>query len=568
MENITRVAIYIRVSTEDQAREGYSLEVQSEYLLNFATREKWQLHSPEGSAKVYEDDGYSGYSLDRPAFEALMSDARKKKFDLILVYKLDRFSRRLRDILNILDELDTLGIQFKSATEPYDTTTSAGKLMIQQLGSFAEFERNRIIERVVPGMIKGAQNGQWQGARYSPFGYRYNKEQKKLEVCPEEANLVKDIYMRYLAGDSACRIAGDFYNKGIHSRSGGKFHSKLICDILKNKVYLGNLVWNRNRYDTRTKTKNGSGKGYRYVKNSPSNVIEVDGAHEAIIDRETFDRVQKKRESNTTYGGGYTRYKNRVYYLSGLLYCAECGMKFHGVMLDSNHLRKEKKPWYRCTSKSYPNVVCKNPQISAENLENQLKDEFLYPMAFGFPVEDAADDIYREVGEAILKKSTHEPIEHYQVQSQLKRKCLDQNLKQQSELYDLHKANLMNIEVYRQKAAEFRQEELRIQKDIQILKLKIIDQERGVEQRIRTQYYLKSLKEGGYQFTENEKREFMRIIFRKIVIQGKAIVSKQIEMSEPWNFFYHRGLECQRKQLSQNRKSDRCVSVLKPSAVK
>lgn len=558
-----RVAIYTRVSTEDQAREGYSLEVQSESLLNFAKREKWQVYSPEGSATIYEDDGYSGYSLDRPAFEALMSDAHKKKFDLILVYKLDRFSRRLRDILNILDELDVLGIEFKSATEPYETTTSAGKLMIQQLGSFAEFERNRIIERVVPGMIKGAQNGQWQGSRYAPFGYRYNKELQKLEICPEEVSLVKDIYQRYLAGNSACRIAGDLYNDGIRSRSGGKFHSKLVCDILKNKVYLGKLVWNRNHYDTRAKTKNGEGKGYRYIKNSPSKVIEVDGVHEAIIDNETFDRVQKKRESNATYRGGFTRYKNRVYYLSGLLYCAECGMKYHGVMLDSNHRTKEKKPWYRCLSKSYPSVLCKNPQASADNLERQLTDKFLSPMVLGFPVEDAAEDIYEQL---LLRQSVkNEPIEHYTEQYQLKRKCLDQNLKQQSELYELYKANYMNIEVYRQKTAELRQEETALQKDIQSFKIKIIDRERGVEQRIRTQYFLKALKERNYQFTDNEKKELMRIIFKKIVIQDKEIVSQQVEMSEPWNFFYNRGLECQKKQLSQNRKTENCVSVLKPS---
>ncbi len=560
-----RVAIYIRVSTEDQAREGYSLEVQSEYLLDFAKRENWQVYFPDGSAKIYEDDGYSGYSLERPAFEALMNDARNKKFELILVYKLDRFSRRLKDILNILDELDNLGIQFKSATEPYDTTTSAGKLMIQQLGSFAEFERNRIIERVVPGMIKGAQNGQWQGARYAPFGYRYNKELKKLEICQDEANLVKDIYKRYLAGDSGCRIAGVFYNNGVRSRSGGKFHSKLICDILKNQVYLGKLVWNRNRYDTRKKTKNGTGKGYRYVKNAPSQAIEVDGAHEAIIDRETFDLVQKKRETNTTYRGGYTRYKNRIYYLSGLLYCAECGMKYHGVMLDADHKKTIKKPWYRCLSKSYPNVVCKNPQVGAEKLEKQLIDEFLYPMAMGFPLEDALDEI---CGEILLRQSIKEPIEHYTVQYELKRKCLDQNIKQQSELYDLYTGNHINIEVYKQKAAELRQVEASLQKDMKALKLAVIDRERGVEQRIRTQYFLKALKEGNYQFSENDKKEFMRIIFKKIVIQNKAIVSKQVEIGDPWNFFYIRGLECQRKQLSQNRKIESSVSVLKPSVAR
>ena len=156
-----KVAIYVRVSTEDQAREGYSLEVQKEYLTNHAKQNSYEIYN------IYQDDGIdgcsSGYTLDRPAFRRLFSDAKLKKFELVLVYKTDRFSRRLKDMLNVIDELESLKIAFKSATEPFDTTTSAGKLMFQQLGSFAEFERNRIIERVFPGMIKGALKGNWQG---------------------------------------------------------------------------------------------------------------------------------------------------------------------------------------------------------------------------------------------------------------------------------------------------------------------------------------------------------------------------------------------------------------------
>lgn len=144
-----RVAIYIRVSTEDQAKEGYSLEVQREYLESFAEREGLEIF------KIYQDDGISGYTTERPALKQLLKDAKQKKFDLVLVYKIDRFSRNLKDMLNLVDELFKHGVGFKSATEPFDSTTSAGKLMCQQLGSFAEFERNRIAERVFPGMIKG-----------------------------------------------------------------------------------------------------------------------------------------------------------------------------------------------------------------------------------------------------------------------------------------------------------------------------------------------------------------------------------------------------------------------------
>ena len=100
----------------------------------------------------------------------LLKDAKDNKFNLVLVYKIDRFSRNLKDLLNLVDELSNSGVAFKSATEPFDATTSAGKPMFQQLGSFAEFERNRLAERVMPGMIKGVLNGNWQGVRYSPYG--------------------------------------------------------------------------------------------------------------------------------------------------------------------------------------------------------------------------------------------------------------------------------------------------------------------------------------------------------------------------------------------------------------
>lgn len=163
------IGIYIRVSTEDQAREGHSLEVQREYLESLAKRESLAIF------KTYQDDGISGYTTERPALKQLLKDAKQKEFDLVLVYKIDRFSRNLKDMLNLVDELSKNGVGFKSATEPFDTTTSAGKLMFQQLGSFAEFERNRIAERVFPGMVKSVQQGNWQGARYAPYGYRLKK---------------------------------------------------------------------------------------------------------------------------------------------------------------------------------------------------------------------------------------------------------------------------------------------------------------------------------------------------------------------------------------------------------
>jgi len=258
-----KVAIYTRVSTEDQAKEGYSLEVQREFLINYAKREGLEIYHPDGK-EVYEDDE-SGYSRERTELKKLLIDAKRGRFDMILVYKIDRFSRKLKDLLNLVDELEEMNVGLKSATEYYDTSNSAGKMMFQQLGSFAEFERNRIKERVFPGMIKGVQRGNWQGARYAPYGYSYNKldPERKLRVVKEEVDIVRLIYTMYLANQSTAQIAGYLFKKEYKTRSGGRFQTKLIGDILKNQVYLGKIIWNRHHYDKRQKTRNG----YRYIKN-------------------------------------------------------------------------------------------------------------------------------------------------------------------------------------------------------------------------------------------------------------------------------------------------------------
>ncbi len=127
--NVRISAIYIRVSTEDQAKEGYSLEVQREYLESFAKREGYEVF------KVYCDEGISAYSTRRNVLQQLLKDAKDKKFDLVLVYKIDRFSRNLKDLLNLVDELSSCGVGFKSATELFNSTASAGRLMLRQFST-------------------------------------------------------------------------------------------------------------------------------------------------------------------------------------------------------------------------------------------------------------------------------------------------------------------------------------------------------------------------------------------------------------------------------------------------
>ena len=556
-----KAALYTRVSTEDQAREGYSLAVQRDYLIDFAKRQGWQIHYPGGKDKVYEDDGYSGSSTDRPAMNQLLEDARAGKFDLILVYKLDRFSRRLRDILNILDELDSLGIQFKSATEPYETTSSSGKLMLQQLGSFAEFERNRIIERVFPGMVRGVKEGRWQGARYAPFGYSYNKTSKRLKIVGREAELVRDIYRKYISGLSCQKIAGELYQSKIQTRSGGLFNSSLVRKMLRNKIYIGKLVWNAHHYDKTQKTL----KGARYVKNDPSKVIESDGLHEPIVSEEIFYQVQALLDRNRK--GNFVRRRIRDYSLSGVVRCAKCGAHYHGVSNVENHRTGEKRPYYRCSGRAQHNIKCGNGDVRAEILETQVFD-ILDAL---FSSESITKERLRNlVADQYRDRATDRVSQEI---GQLRKQLNGCQLKQ-SKLTDAYLESTISREIFEEKSRQLRNEggELRIK--IERMELELLEKEQSAEYIKKAEEIVKSTRSIQEDLHPVLRRELLKLIFKKLFVRDQKIAV--VQFYEPFQSMYDSAKKtgkevktCQITEKSlnlQGKRSQSCLSL--PSAAR
>ncbi|MBU4311122.1 MAG: recombinase family protein [Candidatus Omnitrophica bacterium] len=526
-----RVALYTRVSTEDQAREGFSLEVQQTYLLQYAKNFGWDIFCSMSGRDVYMDDGYSGGNMDRPAMQRLLFDARSKRFDMVLVYKQDRLSRKLKDLLALLEEFESLGIGYKSATEPFDTTSSAGKMAIQMLGSCAEFERNRLVERVFPGMVVGVKRGHWQGARYAPYGYRYNKEAKKFEVHQEEAKIVKEIFAMYIGGKSTSQIAGYYYNLGIASRQGGKFYTKFISSILKNKAYLGTLVWNKRRYDTKEKTRNGEGKGYKYVNNDPSKIIEVPNCHEAIITQEEFDRAQKLLKRNRT--NTVVRFKNNVYHLSGVLKCNECGMNYRGLTLTVNHRTKARRPWYCCSSKGVSYIKCENKSVTADAINKQVWDI----------IDTISKNLHviEELGD-MIKLSATEPEQHYIEELETKEKALSKNLEKQKALYEVFSEDKINIDIYKDRAELLRNEEKKLRQDVKAIQLKILEKRNSINLVKATQDFLLRLRSNpNSEQMDYLIKTFMRIIFKAIYIQNQEIV--KVDINQPWKMCYDEALK-------------------------
>jgi len=515
-----KVAIYTRVSTEDQAREGTSLEVQQESLLDFAHKSNHEVY------KIYCDEGISGYVLERPQLQRLLNDAKNKKFDMVLVHKIDRFSRNLKNLLNLVDELEKCDVKVKSTTEFYDTSNSAGKMMFQQLGSFAEFERNKIKERVFPGMVKGVQNGNWQGSKFAPLGYSYDKGKKVLEIVPREETLVKFIYELYLSGLSTGQITQHLHEKGYESRTGKVFYTKYIRDILRNNIYTGKIVWNKYHY-TEHNTKR--------VKNDQSKWVTGIGKHEAIISQKDFDAVQRKLENNRR--GGVTRAISQCYILTGIIYCSNCKRRYYGInqsfgheIIDGEKVKKKRR-YYRCSAKSFTNKNCGNSYVIADILEEEILEI----------VKIAITPFINNGRKQLLLKShllLQENSDNLSKKLTEAKEKLKENLSIQERLSFLYAQKLLAIEAYKNQY-------IPLDNEINKLKMKIAEYDLQLAQKERSEEYEHLIKLIANRKLFDDKKDklpdediklLLKFIFKQVLVEDGKL--KEFELYEPFQSSY------------------------------
>lgn len=236
-------AIYVRVSTEEQAKEGLSIKAQIDRCKAFCIARCWEVH------KVYKDAGFSAATTNRPAFQLLLADAEAKKFSVVLVYKIDRFSRKLKDLILTLEELKKFNIHFTSVTEQIDTTSAMGEAYFQIIGVFAQLERGMVSERVQLVFRNKIDSGEYLNR--SPMGYAY--KDKKLIINESEASKVREIFNMRVAGVHYKEIASKY-----------SLPVSTLYALLHNVTYIGKIKY--------------QGKLYS-------------GNHEAIIDEELFNKV-------------------------------------------------------------------------------------------------------------------------------------------------------------------------------------------------------------------------------------------------------------------------------------
>src|SRR3990167_5300610 len=222
-----KVGVYVRVSTEEQAKEGISIDAQIERCRAFCKARGWKLF------KIYTDAGYSAGTMDRPALKDLIGDITENKFSILLVYKIDRFSRKLKDLISILEDLKSKGVNFTSVTEQIDTTTAMGEAFFQIIGVFAQLERGMVKERVEMAFEKKIKSG--EALNRPPFGYTYKN--RKLVPHPEEAEKVREIFSLWAAG---------VHYKAIAEKS--RLPVSTLYELVKNPTYIGKVLFRGQLY--------------------------------------------------------------------------------------------------------------------------------------------------------------------------------------------------------------------------------------------------------------------------------------------------------------------------------
>lgn len=331
-------AIYCRVSTYEQGVGDYSsLQGQEDLLKKYCEQKEWEIY------KVYKDSK-SGTNLERES----LNDAVNKKFNIVLATKLDRISRSVKDFLSLDERFRDLGIDVVIATQNIDTTTPSGKMQRTILLAFGEFKRDMIAERTREKLFLQATNGYWGGG-HTPLGY--DNVNKKLFENSNEVELINKIFEDYLRQPSTKKIAEKLNTEGLRNKiritkkggntGGGKFTTDIIKGILRNKIYIGKIVYNGQ---------------------------EFTGLHKPIVPNELFEKVQKKLDESKK--DKYITYEAKSQLtLLGITKCGFCG----GHLTESSSKKPDGKKtyYYKCTSSTkFSKRHCPSKAINAKELEN------------------------------------------------------------------------------------------------------------------------------------------------------------------------------------------------------
>lgn len=359
-----RVAISTRIST-DEVNQPYSLEAQNNGLEQFVASQ------PGMEITHRYVDQASGATLNRPGLQQALDDARDGQFDVLLVYRIDRLTRSIVGLMQIVEQLEAAGVALKSATEPIDTQGPVGRMLLQLLGIFAEFERSLLIDRITSGFERKASRGEWLGGP-SPYGYTLDPESKSLIVHEDEAVVVHAMFSKHIDERLRATAISNWLNEtGRRTRQGRLWSNQRVLRILSNPVYIGKIRHGEAIHE---------------------------GKHPAIISDDLFERAQH-RSDPPVYETAIDAPEESDYLLSGLVRCQGCGGAYIGA---GAHGRSAFYRYYVCRARQVRGArACDGPRLPADDLEEATlrsllatyEDLDLFEEAMTAAIEGAHDEL-------------------------------------------------------------------------------------------------------------------------------------------------------------------------------
>lgn len=348
-------ALYVRVSTDAQREEGYSIEAQQELLTAYCKAKEIK------PTRLFTDGGFSGANMRRPALEQLIDEAKAGRLSAVLVYKLDRLSRSQKDTLYLIEDVfNPNGVDFISLNENMDTSTPIGRAMLGIMSAFAQLERETIKERTRMGMLERVKNGLWPGGGKPPFGYSYDRESGSL-IPNDDAITVQKAYAMLLTGYAPNKIAEAL----------GLKYEKQAAELLRRKTNIGYIVYNG---------------------------IEYKGRHQPIIDEGTYYTAQKILKDRERSRAG-----ENSHLLAGLLFCGKCGARMRYAKWGKAGYKLYCYSQQRSKPYLVHNADCDNARVWAKEVEEAVLSDIL---SLQIPDNEGAGTAFDEEAYLVRQRET------------------------------------------------------------------------------------------------------------------------------------------------------------------
>lgn len=496
-----KVAVYNRVSTEEQVGRD-TIQNQIDFAMKYCDLHQLDIY------KLYKEDGISGTIPlhERQEGKALIEDAKNKKFDTLLVYKLDRLGRSARVTLNSIYELESYGIQIKSMTEPFDTSNPSGRFMITMLAGVADLERETILERMWHGANRAARDGKWLGG-IVPYGY-YVDENKHLQINNEiipninmsEADIVRLIFdMVANKGYSTIKLA-DYLNAMKIPTHYSKDHRGKVANI-----------WRPNNIGRMLR--NTTYKGVHiYGKRSKKQRECIERHVPFIVDEDIWDRSQNALKNNQNEA---MRNSKRTYLLRSLIKCGECGMTYQGNSYNRNNNSTD--VYYVCGGKKAykgPQGKCTSKNLPAAYIENMVWNDIV---RFINSPGEAIDELQNNINK------TKEETKNIELDMNILKRNIKEKESEKQSILDLFRKKLIDAKDVEQQLEKIHEEKENLQRSLDELEESLNSESELTKKFNSTKELLKDLKgkiDGDVTF--EVKRNIIKTLVKKIIIKTNS----------------------------------------------